>query len=460
VDTLEARQTTRAYGRLWHGSAEAGPYPPAEDGPIVRHATEDIGGVAAPCGPVRVLIDVGAPGARPLELPLAAGTELVLGSGAAADVRIDDPTVSARHCRLAHVGTHVELTDLGAKNGVRVGGVRVSRAALTVGTACEIGRTVVRIHPGIRRQKEGGPPLRGLVGSSAAMRTLADAVRQVAPLRLPALLRGESGTGKDLVARAVHDESPRAGQPFVVLNAAAISRELAESELFGHARGAFTGAVRDRRGAFREAHGGTLFLDEIGAVPLDVQAKLLRAVEEGLVRPVGGESPVPVDVRLVAATCEPLETLVSTRRFRADLYERLAVCVVRVPALRDRLDDIPALVRHLLASSEIEGCSLSPDAVAALRSYRWPGNVRELRNVVVQAAVRARGRIEAMHVAAVLGERAERGRRLAPLDALRVWEEAGRNVSEAARRVDLPRTTMRDLLRAAGVPAMGKGAGG
>jgi len=448
VDTLEARQATRAYGRVWDG----GGHPPEEDA-AARAPTEDMGAIAGPCGPLRVHIDVGVSDAHVLDLPLAPGAEVVLGSGAAADVRVDDPTVSWRHCRLAHAGTYVEVTDLGARNGVRVGGVRVSRAALTVGATCEIGRTVVRIQPRARRDPERGPPLRGLVGTSAPMRALAAAVRQVAPLRLPALLRGESGTGKDLVARAVHDESPRAGRPFVVLNTAAITRELAESELFGHARGAFTGAVRDRRGAFREAHGGTLFLDEIGAVPLEVQAKLLRAVEEGLVRPVGGEAPMPVDVRLVAATCEPLEMLVATRRFRPDLYERLAVCVIQVPPLRERQEDIPALVRRLLATSDLGRCSLSSDALAALRGHRWLGNVRELRNVVVQAAVRAGGRVEAEHVAAVLAERAAKGRRIAPSDAVRVFEDAGRNVSEAARRADLPRSTMRDLLRAAGVPA-------
>ena len=241
----------------------------------------------------------------------------------------------------------------------------------------------------------------------------------------------------------------------MVLNAAAITRELAESELFGHAKGAFTGAVRDRRGAFREAHGGTLFLDEIGAVPLEVQAKLLRAVEEGMVRPVGGESPIPVDVRLVAATCEPLEMLVAARRFRADLYERLAVCVVQVPPLRDRPDDIGPLVRHLLKASELGARTLSPDALAALRAHRFPGNVRELRNVVVQAAVRADRVIEAEHVAAVLAERDPKARRILPGDAVRIFEDAGRNVSEAARRAAMPRSTMRDLLRAAGIPAGG-----
>jgi DNA-binding NtrC family response regulator len=451
---MEASQIERAYGGL--GADEDVDLTPM---PGVRRQTEDLAGPAPTrCGPVRLWIEVGTPGARAREVALHPGAEIVLGSGPDVNVTLDDPTVSGRHCRLAHAGGFVEVTDLGARNGVRVGGVRVSRAALPLGAVFEMGRTVVRVQPRTLRVSAEEEPLPGLVGAAPPMRALAAAVRRVAALRLPVLLRGESGTGKDLVARAAHEESPRAGRPFVVLNAAAITRELAESELFGHTKGAFTGAVRDRRGAFREAHGGTLFLDEIGAVPLEVQAKLLRAVEEGMVRPVGCEAPIAVDVRLVAATCEPLELLVAARRFRADLYERLAVCVVQLPPLRDRLDDLAPLVRHLLSTSELGARKLSPDAMAALRAHRWPGNVRELRNVVVQAAVRAGSVIEAAHVAEVLEERDVRCRRVPPGEALRIFEEAGRNVSEAARRAEVPRSTMRDLLRAAGVPAWSGGA--
>jgi hypothetical protein len=458
VDTFEAREMTRAYGA---GPALLADEIEAAGGPSFRRLTEDVAPGVALRGSVRLAVEVGVSGARPVELTLAPGAEVVIGSAPPAGMRVDDPTVSARHCRVAHAGSFIEVTDLGARNGVRVGGVRVSRAALPLGGSCELGRSLLRVHPrGSPFTPPEAPPLPSLVGHSVPMRALAAAVRKVAPLRLPVLVRGESGTGKDLVARALHDESTRVGRPFVVINAAAITRELAESELFGHQRGAFTGAVRDRRGAFREANGGTLFLDEIGAVPLEVQAKLLRAVEEGAVRPVGGESPVAVDVRLVAATCEPLELLVEDRRFRADLYERLAVCVVHVPPLRDRPDDIPALVRHLVAQSDLAGRTIAPDAYAALRSHRWPGNVRELRNVVVQAAVHAGGTIQAEHVAAVLADRGGRVRRIGPGDAVRIFEEAGRNVSEAARRADVPRSTMKDLLRSAGIPAWsGRGPG-
>lgn len=418
------------------------------------HRTVELPAEEAAVGLIWLRIDVRGPGVGvPLCIPLAPGDERVLGSGASANVRVDDPTVSSEHCRVAHAGASIRVVDLGSRNGVRVGGFRVAAASLVAGGSFAIGRTSVTIEPdGLTEEPPEGPPLPRLIGSSRLMRRLGVAVRRAAPLRLPALIRGESGTGKDLVARSIHDLSPRAEGPFVAINAATISRELAESELFGHQRGAFTGAVRDRRGAFREAHGGTLFLDELGALPLDVQAKLLRVVEEGVIRPVGAEVGVPVDVRLVAATCEPLEEMVSARRFRADLYERLAVCVIHVPPLRERPEDIPALVEHLITISELGAREVSASAMAVLRDQRWPGNVRELRNVIVQSAVRAGGPVLAQHVAAVIAERAAGSRRkLTPLDALRIFEEMGHNVSAAARRAGMPRTTMRDLLKAARV---------
>jgi len=385
---------------------------------------------------------------------LGPGEEIVLGAGEGVDVQLVDRTVSARHAALVHRGGVIEAIDLGSRNGMWVAGTRVARAFLSTGGALELGRAVVRVEgKAIVGEARVDAPLPQLVGRSAPMRRLGGAVRRLAPLKVPVMIRGESGTGKDLVARALHDESPRKGRPFVALNAATISRELAESELFGHQRGAFTGALRDRRGAFREAHGGTLFLDEIAALPLDVQAKLLRVVEEGLVRPLGAETTTPVDVRLVVATCEPLEQMVATRRFRADLYERLAVCLVRVPPLRERTEDITSLCMHLFVTSEIGARELSAGAIAVLRGEKWPGNVRELRNVIVQAAVRAPGVIQAEHVTSVLAERGGRRMRLRPDDARKFFEEAGGNTSEAARRAQVPRSTMRDLLRAASTRA-------
>lgn len=283
------------------------------------------------------------------------------------------------------------------------------------------------------------------------MQRLAELVKRAAKLRVAVLLLGESGTGKELVARALHAQSPRAERPMVVLNGATVSPELAASELFGHRRGAFTGAQTDRLGAFRSARGGTLFIDEVAALPATVQAKLLRAVEEGLVLPVGSDQPEPVDVRLITATCEPLEDLVGQRRFRLDLYQRLATCVIRVPALRERAEDIAALARHLLDRSDLAAYWLGPAVAAALQDQPWPGNVRELGNVLVQAALRASDeQIELGDVLSVLCERAPyQCRRLSGDEARTVLVDHGGNVSAAARRARMPRSTFRDLLRAA-----------
>ncbi len=420
-----------------------------------RESTLDLREARKRLGPVRLRLDT--PGARPLEATLGPGLELVVGSGTAADVRVADRTVSARHCRVEHVGDAITVSDLESKNGLRVASARVAHASLGIGASAEMGRTTLLVlaPPATLPEEElNGPPLADLVGESLPMRTLAAMVRRVAPLRLPVLVRGETGTGKDLVASAVHAESLRDKKPFVALNAAAIARDLAESELFGHERGAFTGALRDRRGAFREASGGTLFLDEIGSISLEVQAKLLRVVESGVVRPLGSEATTAVDVRLIAATCEPLEVMVHEGRFRADLLERLAVCVLKVPPLRERPEDIPALARHLLRSSEVGPRDLTAEAVAILKTQRWLGNVRELRNVVVQAAVRAGREIGAEHVAAVLAERSAK-KRISAGEAVRIFHEEGCNVSAAARRAEIPRTTMRDLLHSAGVRGRG-----
>ncbi|MFO0590715.1 MAG: sigma 54-interacting transcriptional regulator [Polyangiaceae bacterium] len=420
------------------------------------YATIDLPSHEVSLGPVLVVIE--APScARPLATrTLQVGQEIALGSSAEADVLVADPTVSGRHVAVVHVGRFVEVIDLGSRNGVHVGGARVERALCGAGGSFAMGRVIVRLERAADLDGAEHASLEGVVGRSLPMRRLGAAVRGVASMRLPVLLRGESGTGKDVIARAIHQEGSRAKRPFVALNAATIRPELAESELFGHDRGAFTGAVRERRGAFREASGGTLFLDEIAQLPLDVQAKLLRVVEEGTVRPLGGETEHRVDVRLVVATCEPLEAMVRERRFRPDLYQRLAVCVLKVPALRDRVDDIPILARHLLAASEVGARELSPCAVSALCRHSWPGNVRELRNVLLQAAILApRGPILAPHVHEVLGARDAAlltGKRIDAAEALRIFEECNFNVSAAARRADLPRTTMRDLLRQAGAP--------
>ena len=235
----------------------------------------------------------------------------------------------------------------------------------------------------------------GIVGHSAAVRETLEVARKVARHPTTVLVTGESGTGKELVARLVHRESPRSAAPFVAVNCGAIPEALLESELFGHARGAFTGAATERRGLFEEAAGGTLFLDEIGELPTPLQVKLLRVLQEGEVRRVGDNASRPVDVRVVAATNRDLEAETSAGRFRADLYYRINVVRLHLPALRERREDVPALVRHFVgvyaARFGIAVRGLTPAAMRCLMEYDWPGNVRELENAIERAIVLADG---------------------------------------------------------------------
>jgi two-component system, NtrC family, response regulator HydG len=244
----------------------------------------------------------------------------------------------------------------------------------------------------LRREFQARYGLEHIVGRSAALRELLDRVVRVAATDATVLISGESGTGKELVARALHTGSRRAEKPFVPVNCAAITESLLESELFGHARGAFTGATRARRGLFEEASGGTLFIDEIGETAAGFQAKLLRALQEGEVRRVGESIPVRVDVRVIAATNQNLKAAVAEKRFREDLFYRLNVVPLRVPPLRERREDIALLAEHFLqryAQKSGEKKTLLPEAVAKLVAYPWPGNVRELENMMHQAAALA-----------------------------------------------------------------------
>ena len=231
---------------------------------------------------------------------------------------------------------------------------------------------------------------RRLLGESPAMRRFTEELERVGPTEASVLIRGETGTGKELAARSLHELSTVAQGPFVALNCAAVPESLLESELFGHRKGAFTGADRDRTGRFREAHRGTLFLDEIGDMPAAAQAKLLRVLQERIVEPLGGGKPVPVEVRVVAATHRDLEALCRGGQFRDDLYYRLRVVELALPPLRERGDDILLLASEFLRHA---GCALalSPAVESALRVYPWPGNVRELRNAMERAAIFSRG---------------------------------------------------------------------
>ena len=379
-------------------------------------------------------------------------TPVVFGSSSTADVRVRDRTVSARHCEVAMVGPGIAVRDLGSRNGTYVGGARVKDALGTEGTTIAIGQTtLVCVAIDDEDEDELADALPGVAGSSKPMRRIAAQVRRLAQLTSPVLVAGETGVGKELVARALHTEGPRSTEPFVAINVAALPRELVESELFGHERGAFTGAVTRRVGAFTEAEGGTLFLDEIGELPLDAQPKLLRALDGYEVRRVGAPgSGKRANARVVVATHVALQDHVARGAFRRDLFHRLEVFVVEVPPLRERPGDVMPIARLLLRQmeNEIGKRELTPAAIAQLASHDWPGNVRELRNVLCRAADQARG---APWIDASSVDRALHKTRTAVVELTRGTAKDclalhGGNISAAARAAGVARTTFRKAL--------------
>jgi two-component system, NtrC family, nitrogen regulation response regulator NtrX len=302
-----------------------------------------------------------------------------------------------------------------------------------------------------------------IVGNSYAIRALIEKIEKVAGTPARVLITGENGTGKELVARAIHSQSPRVKGPFVEVNCAAIPGELIESELFGHIKGSFTGAIADRAGKFEQADRGTIFLDEIGDMSMAAQAKVLRVLQDGVVTRIGGAKPVSVDVRVLAATNKKLEEEIAEGRFREDLYYRLNVVPVHVPPLRERREDVPLIAQHFVnVLSEREGMAprvLAPDALQRLQEYDWPGNVRELRNTVERLLILAPGpRVTGADVDRLVGRRSVEQTSMGALSEIKTFEEfkdaAERayllhklrefdwNVSETARALDMPRSNL------------------
>ncbi|HEX7701486.1 MAG TPA: sigma 54-interacting transcriptional regulator, partial [Kofleriaceae bacterium] len=339
----------------------------------------------------------------------------------------------------------------------------------------------------LNQQLHGEFDFGNIIGESSALREVLAKVEQVAPTFSTVLLRGETGTGKELVAHAIHINSPREEKPFVRVNCAALAPGVLESELFGHEKGSFTGAMERRRGRFELADGGTLFLDEVGDLPMEVQIKLLRTLQERELERVGGNETIKVDVRVVSATNRNLEKMIEEGDFREDLYYRLNVFPINLPPLRDRLDDLPVLANHFVAkfarSMGMAPAGLSPDGMAKLRDYNWPGNVRELENIIERAMILSRGApLAAVHLdfvrrmapnqsgvvpvvipasasgPAVVPATSEDGKSLAErlLDSERkeivaAVEKSRGNIASAARQLGINRSTLYYRLRKHGL---------
>jgi transcriptional regulator with GAF, ATPase, and Fis domain len=372
------------------------------------------------------------------------------------DLVLLDETVSRDHCEIVRDDKGYLLRDLGSTNGTLLDGAEIREGYLRAGVVIRVGRV-------------------------PAMREVFGLLERLAPTDATLLVGGETGTGKDLLARAAHAASPRAKHPFIVVDCGAVVGTLIESELFGHEKGAFTGAVDTRKGAFELAHKGTLFLDEIGELPLSLQPKLLRALESRRIRRVGSEREIPIDIRVIAASHRNLRLEVERGKFREDLYFRLAVVPLHLPPLRERRDDVPLIAEQLLTRLSEPGptpLTISKESLAALRAHDWPGNVRELRNVLERAALmsRAAGETEVR----LLGMPALHGSGLsktsAPLPAndfdparsyretREIWETEferryvswllsrhSGNVSSAAREADMDRKHLHKLAKKHGL---------
>jgi DNA-binding NtrC family response regulator len=336
--------------------------------------------------PQRCLLRVVAGPDRGAELPVARAP-VTIGADASCHLVLHDAKVSRRHAQVWITTDGIRVRDLGSRNGTSVCGIRVTEGSTSVGATIELGDSVLSV------ARADGPQLAastntsfgGLFGTSHAMRLCFAVLERAAKSDASVLLHGESGTGKELAARGLHDHSRRAARPFVIVDCGAISEGLVESQLFGHERGAFTGASSSRQGAFMKADGGTLFLDEVGEIPLHLQPKLLRALEAGTVQPVGSDQPLSVDVRVVAATHRDLAAMVASGDFRFDLYHRLAVIQVDLPPLRQHRDDLEVLVQRFYAERGCDPGPIGGDNLQRMRAHGWPGNVRELRNVIERA---------------------------------------------------------------------------
>jgi DNA-binding NtrC family response regulator len=439
----------------------------------------NVGPARRPVPHARLRVLAGPDAGLEIDLPPVGA---VIGADPGCDVVLADPAVSGRHCMIAPAAHGFTVTDLGSKNGTLLDGARVGKVTAPAGAVLALGRSLVELLPAdevIDIPPSASARFGSLVGTSVAMRQVFAILERAARSDSSILLLGESGTGKELAARAVHDASPRAQGPFVVFDCGAATDTLIESDLFGHVRGAFTGAAGDRTGAFAAAHGGTLFLDEIGDLPIGLQPKLLRMLEAGEVIPLGGRKPERFDVRVVAATHRDVFGEVARGGFRGDLYYRLAVVEVHLPPLRQRHGDLPGLIALFLEKAGRPDLARQVErggpTLDKLTRYHWPGNVRELRNVIARAValagpdddfaslpilLRPTAAAPEGHAAAAPSALADRPFHEAKDDVIARFERdylvdllarAGGNLSEAARKAGLERKFLYKLLARAGL---------
>ena len=350
----------------------------AEAAPRSQPTTQLARSSARPLG--AIIRITGAP-AAPATLPLTEGS-CIIGAGQDATIIVDDRAVSRRHAQLTLQPDGIAVEDLGSSNGIHYMGQRIERAVLSYGTRLRIGSATIAIDLDPSYRDEGGrlPSYGGLLGNSPAMQRLFGLLARLEGSLVNVLIEGESGVGKELVGRAIHQGSAAQGGPLVSVNCGAVGGELVRSELFGHQKGAFTGATKARAGAFDAAHQGTLFLDEVGELPLAVQPMLLRTLETSEVKALGADTPHRVSVRIIAATNRNLAADVEAGRFREDLYYRLAVVKLTIPPLRERRDDIPLLAQEL--AHQCGAGPLPESIIEELQGRPFKGNVRELRNAV------------------------------------------------------------------------------
>jgi DNA-binding NtrC family response regulator len=437
---------------------------------MVTETIEFGGKKARPLQFVLVVPSEGAPKRVPIE-----GT-LLVGKHPSNDVVIETTGISRYHLEIRAESDRVLVRDVGSKNGTFFNGARVTEVRVGAGASIRVGgpaglELTVEIAQLPSMKPSAASRFGPLIGSSRGMRSVFTILEKTAPSSATLLVVGETGTGKELVAQAVHAASPRASGPLVVVDCGAIPHNLIESELFGHKRGAFTDANADRSGAFETANGGTLFLDEVGELPVDLQPKLLRAVESRSIQRLGESERRPIDVRLIAATHRDLAAMVASGTFRQDLFFRLAVVTIQIPPLRERGDDILDLARHILVQlGHADAIELEGQVKDALLAYSWPGNVRELRNAIERAVY-----LGAEHaIPMVSGGHAPAREQASPAEdapdlpfkeakerlvlafehayVKRLMDKHGGNISAAARDAGIDRNYLYRLLEKHGLP--------